>query len=307
MAGYNIHRGSGDNVSEYDVLWMSVLGDNGKPIASGKWITTKVASKETGLSQKLSYYIEDGQIRATWVGGRRYFLQEDVDKELKVPEGWWNLETAIQYTHLHPNCLRRLARAGQITGNTVHKKNWFEPNALKQYFDAPEGFVTYERAQELFGVSKKAIRSLAQDGEIKTDVKRGWKYFNLVDLRKHFKIPDGYISTVQAAEEFQYVLRYINGIVRRNGFPTKKVRWSTYFPKSLLVKYMEKMGYTNVGALSDSNLGSNGQKGNAHGSLEDLTKNTKPMHEEGIGHVDAEDTGIVSIVKAAYDAEAPKP
>ena len=207
MAGYNIHRGSGDNVSEYDVLWMSVLGDNGKPIASGKWITTKVASKETGLSQKLSYYIEDGQIRATWVGGRRYFLQEDVDKELKVPEGWWNLETAIQYTHLHPNCLRRLARAGQITGNTVHKKNWFEPNALKQYFDAPEGFVTYERAQELFGVSKKAIRSLAQDGEIKTDVKRGWKYFNLEDLSKYFEISDGYISTVQAAEEFQYVLR----------------------------------------------------------------------------------------------------
>src|SRR3989338_7122602 len=211
------------NIPENDILVFPAYDNAGKLIGIGALITSTEVSRQTGFSQELSSYIKDGRIKFVWVDGRRYFFQKDVDRELKVPEGWWNEETTVKYTSRHRDHLRRLRMEGNIVGKTVHKVPYYEPNSVEEYFGPPEGTFIREEANDFLGVSnKRTLQRLVDGGIVSVQEKRGINSYSQADLRAYKNVPDGYISVRQASRKFSYSESKIPSIAAKSAIPIIK-------------------------------------------------------------------------------------
>lgn len=235
---FNYHRGVGPNIPKNDVLNFAAYDNNGNLIGNGAWITTVVASKQTGFSCELSSYVNDGRIRSFWVDGRRYLFQEDVDRELKVPEGWWSEEVVVTYSGKHPDYLRRLKREGELVGKTVHKVPYYEPNSIREYFDAPKGTFTREDANDFLGVSgKKTLQRLVEQEIVSVQEKRGKNFYSIEDLRRHAGVPEGYISVRQGTKKFPYDEAEIKAIAAENEFQIIRGGNVIYIPEARMEEF----------------------------------------------------------------------
>lgn len=264
---FNYHRGVGPNIPKNDVLNFAAYDNNGNLIGNGAWITTAVASKQTGFSRELSSYTNDGRIRSVWVDGRMYLFQEDVDRELKVPEGWWSEEAVVKYSGKHPDYLRRLKREGELVGKTVHKVPYYEPSSVKEYFDAPNGTFTREDALDFLETTrKKTLQALVEQEAVNVREKNGRNYYSQSDLRMYVGVPDNYVS--------------IRFMARKSGHSELEI--FIYAIENSFDR-LEKDGHAYIPMLSEADLG----------RIHQIKPEDAP-------------TTIDMLIKIAYDEFAPK-
>ena len=285
------------NRAEYGALLMSVLGIGSKPIASGRWITVKRASEVTGHSDgRLRVIADEGRIKASFVNRRWYLFEGDVQK-LKVPGGYWDLEAASKYSGLCREQIKRLRRQGNVKGIIRHNEVFVEASDFKEYIDPPEGYFTRGDAKAFAGsVTEKPIERLVSAGLVRTKEKRGRKYYNKKDLWDYFQIPDDYMPIVQAAREFHYCLRWIEDVIRTNGFPTKRIGKSTYVSRTLLYKYFKNIEGGNENMMNP-NLSISGTNNGT--SLENSIDFADPSRDGSKKEI------CLEVILDAYDKEAP--